>query len=236
MSIQVTLIVDDMEFRVLDFFFGFFQNSDYTGRPVSVPNAQPFKFNIESSKDITFVEWAMHATMMKKRCKIVFAPVNGMSKSTTIELLDVYCTFCNYDFSSTGSIPFTINFSLSPATIIRDGEVLLKRHWAVTDPAMLNVKPTERDKKDKEAKVIDYYITDLEGNKNPDYKIGDEIYVIAKTKNMIGKELTLNLANKTKDFKYKDELLPNDKLENYIIQSNTEKIKLKVVKQQKASN
>ena len=90
MSIQVTLIVDNIEFRVLDFFFGFFQNSDYTGRPVSVPNAQPFKFTIEASKDITFVEWAMNATMMKKRCKIVFSPVNGMSKSTTIELLDVY--------------------------------------------------------------------------------------------------------------------------------------------------
>ncbi len=89
---------------------------------------------------------------------------------------------------------------------------------------------------DNEPKVIDYYITDSEGNKNPQYKVGDQIYLVAKTKNMIGKELTINLANKTKDFKYKDKLLPNDKLENYHIRSDTEKIKLEVVKQQKSSN
>jgi hypothetical protein len=235
MSIKVTLYVDDKEFRVLDFFFGFFQNSDYTGRPTSSPNAHPFKFVIEASKDITFVEWAMHATMMRKRCKIVFSPVNGMSKSTTIELLDVYCIFCKYNFTATGSEPLTVSFDLSPATIIRNGQVLLSRHWKVTDPEMLNVQPTLRETEDNEPKVIDYYISDLEGNKNPKYKVGDYIYVVVITKNMIGKELTMNLANKTKDFKYKDKLLPNDKLENYPIGSNRERIKLEVVEQQKTS-
>jgi hypothetical protein len=151
-GIEVKLFVDDKVFRVLDFFFGFFQNSDYTGRPSSKPNVYPFKFTIEASKDITFYEWAIHPTMQKKRVKIVFSPVNGMSKSTTIELLDVHCSYCNYHFIATGSQPFVVNFDLSPATIMRDGQVLLKRYWAVTDPEMLNVAPTEQEENEEEKK------------------------------------------------------------------------------------
>ncbi len=63
MSINVNLYIDDKKYRVLDFFLGFFQNSDYTGRPSNKPNAYPFKFTIEASKDTTFYEWAAHPTM-----------------------------------------------------------------------------------------------------------------------------------------------------------------------------
>ncbi len=222
------MIVDDIEFRVLDFFFGFFQNSDYTGRPVSTPNANPFKFVIEASKDITFVEWAMHATMMKKRCKIVFSPVNGMSKSTTIELLDVHCIFCQYHFSSTGNNPLTIDVSLSPATIIRDGEVLLKRHWAVTDPAMLNVQPTVID---NGKKVTNYYLTNTDGEAIDDYKKGDIIVLNIETRNRIGDSLTIDLNDAEYDFEYNGDVLPNDTLRNIVISNDLEQIELKVVEQ-----
>lgn len=102
------MIVNDLEFRILNFFFSFFQNSDYTGRPVSTPNAKPFELVTEANKHITFVEWAMHATMMKKQVKIVLSPVNGKGKSTIIELLDVYYIFCNYHFTAAGSTLFGI--------------------------------------------------------------------------------------------------------------------------------
>ena len=164
MSIKVTLYVDDKEFYVLDFFFGFFQDSDYTGRPNSKPNAYPFKFTIEASKDNTFYEWAIHPTMQKRQVKIEFSPVNGMSESTTIELLDVHCSYCNYHFKATGSQPFVVNFDLLPATIIRDGVVLMKRYWAVTDPTMLNQKPTiveEDEPKILEAFWMDEYMENI---------------------------------------------------------------------------
>lgn len=142
MSIKITLFVDDLEFNVLDYFFDFFQNSDYTGRPSNKPNSYPFKLTLEARKDNTFFEWAIHPTMQKRSVKIVFSPVNGMSKSTTIELLDVHCLLCQYHFTATGSQPFVENIELSPATIMRDGQVLMKKYWAVTDPAMLNQKST----------------------------------------------------------------------------------------------
>jgi len=228
MSIQIRLFVDDIEFRVLDFFFGFFQNSDYTGRPVSKTNAHPFNFTIEASKDITFVEWAMHATMMKKRVKIVFSPVNGMSKSTTIELLDVYCIFCNHHFTATGSNPFTVSFSLSPATIIRNSEVLLKRHWAVTDPSNLNVQPTVID---NEKKITNYYLTNKEGERIEGYKKDDIIVLNIETRNRIGDRVTIDLNDAEYDFEYNGSILQNDTLRNIVIGNDLEQIELKVVEQ-----
>lgn len=233
MSIKITLFVDDLEFNVLDFFFGFFQNSDYTGRPTNKPNAYPFKFTIEASRDTTFYEWAIHPTMQKRRVKIVFSPINGMSKSTTIELLDVYCLFCKYDFIATGNQPFVVNFYLSPATIIRDGIVLMKRYWAVTDPAMLNQKQTlVGEDKQEEKKIIDYYITDLNNKRVDKILAGDKILLNIHSKNMIDELFTIKLTNQTIDFKYNGDVLVDDTLSDYKISSNQEKIELEAIKQE----
>ena len=235
MSIQATLHVDNKKFNIEQHYFGFFQNSDYTGRPSSKPMNRTFDFTIFGSKDTTFFEWSIHPTLMKN-CKIVFSSRFGTSKSTTIELLDAFCGYYKLHYHHNSTNPFMVYFSLSPATIIFNGQVMLSNLWRKTDPALLGQPIIEREVEDIEPKVLDYYITDLEGNKKPEYEIGDEIYVVIKTKNMTGRDLTLNLTDKTKDFKYKGEVLPNDRLENYLIQSNTEKVKLKVVAQQQNQN
>lgn len=139
-------------------------------------------------------------------------------------------------FTAVGEEPMTVTITISAAIQEVKGVTLVKP-WQESWISPSEQMPYQSEEtEDNEPKVIDYYITDLENNKNPEYKVGDQIYVVAKTKNMIGKELTMNLANKTKDFKYKGKLLPNDKLENYPIGSNTERIKLEIVGQQKSSN
>ena len=235
MSIQAKLYVDDKEFIVEQHYFSIFQSTDYAGRPNNKSMNGTFDFKIHGSKDNTFFEWSIHPTMMKN-CKIVFSSRFGTSKSTTIELLDTYCLHYKLHYTHDSTNAFMLCFSLSPATILVDGQSMLSHFWRITDPTLLGQPVIEREKKDEEPRILDYYITDLEGNKKPEYEIGDEIYVVIKTKNMTGKEFTLNLADKTKDFKYKDEILPNDRLENYLIQSNTEKIKLEVVPQQQNQN
>ena len=229
MSIKTTLIVDDIEFPVLGFFFAFFQGSDYLGRPSNTPNAHPFTFTIEASKHITFIEWAMHPTMMKKRVKIIFSPINGMSKSTTIELLDVHCTYCKYDYSSTSTNPFLIDFDLSPATVVRNNEVLLKRHWAVTDPEMLNVVPAQSKTKNNKPKIIRQYITDRNGVELNEYKTNDKIYYVIESEYMIDKNIDIELLDKDDDFLYEGERLKNDTIKNYTITSNLDQIPLEVI-------
>ncbi|KAA1245829.1 type VI secretion system tube protein TssD [Aquimarina sp. RZ0] len=229
MSIQVTLFVDDQEFRVLDFFFGFFQDSDYTGRPSSKPTADPFKFTVEASKDTTFFEWAIHPTMQKKRVKIVFSPVHGMSKSTTIELLDVHCTYCNYLYTATGSQPFVENFNLSPATIIRDGQVLMKRHWAVTDPAMQHIQPIERETEDTEPRIVKQYITDRNDTELEDYERGQEIYCVVESENMNNKNIDIDLSQFEVSLLYRGAILKDNILKDYVISTEEEKIPLQVI-------
>ncbi|WP_120752460.1 type VI secretion system tube protein TssD [Aquimarina sp. BL5] len=231
MSIQVKLFVDDNEFIVEQHYFSFFQNADQTGRPTSKPMNRTFDFVIHGSNDTTFFEWSIDSQMMKN-CKITFSSRFGTSKSNTIELLDTYCLYYKLHYQHDSSSPMMVYFSLSPATILFNGQEMLSHWWRKTDPALLGQPVIEREDEDTEPKVIDYYITDLEGNKKPEYEVGDQVYVVVKTKNMTGKELTLNLKDKTKDFKYEGEVLPNDRLENYQIRSNTEKIKLEVIPQQ----
>lgn len=229
MGIEVKLFVDDKVFRVLDYHFGFFQNSDYTGRPSRKPNAYPFKFTIEASKDITFYEWAIHPTMQKKRVKIVFSPANRMSKSTTIELLDVHCFLCQYHFTSTGNQPFVVNFDLSPATIMRDGQVLLKRNWAVTDPEMLNMVPTEQEEGNNEPRIVKQYITDRNDIELDDYERGQEIYCVLESENMNNENVDIDLSQFEVSFLYRGEILKNNILKDYVISTEEEKIPLQVI-------
>ncbi len=229
MRIEVRLFVDDKEFRVLDFFFGFFQNSDYTGLPSSNPNAYPFKFTIEASKDTTFYEWAVHPTMQKKRVKIVFSPTNGVSKSTTIELLDVYCSYCNYHFTARGSQSFVINFDLSPATIIRNGIVLLKRYWAVTDPVVLNAAPTQRETENNEPCIIKQYITDCEDVELDEYERGQEIYCVLLSENMDNETVDIDLSQFEVPLLYHKKRLEGNIIKAYVISAEEEKIPLQVI-------
>lgn len=231
MSFRVKLYVDDMEFNILQHHFGFLQNSDYTGRPISKPQSKTFDFIIEANKGNTFFEWATHPTMMKKECEIVFSPIQGNGKSTKIKLLDVYCVYCKYHFTSTGSTPFTETFSLSPATILLDGQVMMSKHWKVTDPKRLNAIPTTIE---NNKEITRYYLTDIDGNEIEEYQTGDVIYLNIETQNRIGDKTTVNLNDKEHDFKYNGTILKKDTIKDYVIKSDQESIKLEVIDQQEA--
>ncbi|TPN87109.1 type VI secretion system tube protein TssD [Aquimarina algicola] len=231
MSFKVKLYVDGMEFNILQHHFGFLQNSDYTGRPISKPQSRTFDFIIEASKDNTFFEWSTHPTMMKKECEIVFSPTLGNSKSTKIKLLDIYCVYCNYHFTSTGVDPFTVTFSLSPATILFDGQVIMSKHWKVTDPERLNVAPTTIE---SNKELTRYYLTDMDGNEIEDYVTGDIILLQLETRNRIGDKTSVSFNDNEHDFKMNGSILKNDTIEGYIINSDHETIKLEVIDQQEA--
>jgi hypothetical protein len=228
MSIQIKLFVDDLEFNVLEYDFDILQNADNTGLPNSKSTPQPFKFSIEATKHTTFYEWAIHSSMQKRHVKIVFSPVNGMGKSETIELLDVYCIFYQFKYSATGSQPAVEYFKLTPATMLHNGEEKFKHYWAVTDLAMLNAAPTStRDEK----KITNYYLTNRDGEPIEGYKKDDIIVVNLETSNRIGDSVTIDLNNAQYDFEYNGSVLPNDILKNIVIGSDLEQITLKVVAQ-----
>lgn len=229
MSIQVKLIVDDMEFTLLQHYFGFFQNSDYTGRPTSAPQANTFDGVIEASKDNTFYEWSIHPSQMKKKVEIIFSSRFGTGKSTKITLLDVHCVFCQYHFSSTGDNPFTITFSLSPATIMVDDQLMLSRHWKVTDPALLNQPVTEREEEDKEPRITKQYITDRDDVELKSYERGQHIYCILESEHMDNELVDIDLSSFKVPLLYRGKEVAGNIIKDFTINANEEKIPLQLI-------
>jgi hypothetical protein len=84
-------------------------------------------------------------------------------------------------------------------------------------------------------KLTEYYLTDESGAKVEEYEVGDMITLNIKTKNRIGDKLTIHLEDKTHDFKYKGEVLPDDKLTDFVISKDYEKIELEVIVQSSKS-
>ncbi|KAA1247983.1 type VI secretion system tube protein TssD [Aquimarina sp. RZ0] len=230
MGIQAKLFVDNKEFIVEQHYFSFFQNTDHTGRPSNKPINRTFDFKVHGSKETTFFEWSIHPDMMKN-CKIVFSSRFGTSKSTTIELLDAYCLHYKLHYQHDSTSAFMVYFSLSPATILFNGQEMLSHWWRKTDPTLLGQPIIEREEEDAEPKVIDYYITDLNNKRVENVKPNDKIILNIHTKNMIDKLFTINLDNPKVDFKYNGEILTNDTLKGYLIEKNLEKIELEVIKQ-----
>lgn len=97
------------------------------------------------------------------------------------------------------------------------------------------MKPKEKTQQlsNDEPEVIAKYYTDLEGNRIEETIIGEEVYLVLETKNMIGKTVDIDLSDNTKDFEYEGQVLEDDILANLTINGNIQQEKLKVIPQQK---
>jgi len=79
--------------------------------------------------------------------------------------------------------------------------------------------------------LTEYFLTDENGKRVEEYEVGDTIILNIKTKNRIGDKLTIHLEDKTHDFKYNGEVLKDDKLTDFTITKDEEKIELEVIVQ-----
>lgn len=86
-----------------------------------------------------------------------------------------------------------------------------------------------------EKKLTDYFLTDESGKKVEEYEVGDLITLNIKTKNRIGDTLTIHLEDKTHDFKFNGEVLKDDKLSDFTVTKDEEKIELEVIVQSSKS-
>lgn len=228
MSIISKLHIDDYTFNILRYHWSFHQDADVTGRPCARPQGGLIQIVIETTKDPIFTEWAVSDNMLKN-VKIVQSPATLTSKSRTIEFYDMHCVEVNDNFNGVDNQPMTTTITLSPAIISVNGVKMMEKYWKVTD---LDNKQTETTKLDNEPNLIGYYITDVNGEQTKEYDVGDTIILNIETENCLGKTITINLEDKTHDFKHNGIILKNDILKDYIIRNNLEKIELKVIEQE----
>ncbi len=116
---------------------------------------------------------------------------------------------------------------------IQDYGIYFLKRWNVS-----HISPESESypiQEEKKPEVVKCYYTDLEGNKKASPRTGEEIYVVLETKNAIGETIDIDLSNHTKDFIYKGEVIENDVLKDYTVNSSVEKIKIKVIAQQEGN-
>ncbi|MCD8440933.1 type VI secretion system tube protein TssD [Tenacibaculum finnmarkense] len=146
----------------------------------------------------------------------------------TYEFNDAHLIYFEEIFNAEGENPMQTILTISPA-IQNYGVEFIKRwneSW-VPPSERMPYQPIENE----EPKVLDYYLTDLDGNRIDKSKIGEKVFLNIETKNLIGELLTISLNDKKVDFKYNDEILQNDAISNYKITNNLEKLKLVVIEQ-----
>ncbi|MCV6630949.1 MAG: hypothetical protein OIF50_13945, partial [Flavobacteriaceae bacterium] len=125
-----------------------------------------------------------------------------------------------------------IYIEFASATQIINDSTKNQFEWYITPYKPKEYQPAVKAFEREEAKVLDYYITDLEDNRISDTLIGQEIILHIISKNLAGKTITISLDDKQADFKRNGTLLKEDTIKDYTIQKDHDTIKLEVVKPQ----
>lgn len=93
------------------------------------------------------------------------------------------------------------------------------------------VEETTKIAPDKAPQIIEAYYENKDGSPIPENKvqIGDEVNWVVKTKNAIGKSITVDFASNTKDFEYNGVPISGDVLRGLVIVSDVQKLPLKII-------
>ena len=146
--------------------------------------------------------------------------------SKTYEFSDAYLIYYKEFSSPLDGIPLQTTLTISPA--IQNYGVLHVEDWNINyvEPTVaMPYQPMDN----VQERILECYYTDLDGNKNAEPEIGDEVYLVLVTENKIGQTIDIDLSDHSKDFRYNGEVLEDDMLKGFSISKSTEKIKLEIV-------
>ncbi len=230
MSVKAKIIIDEKEINVLYYDYGFKQNTDISGRPFAKPVFVGLQLVIETRKDIELADWAFAANQTKQLELYIYPVIMG-GKTRKIYFYDCHLLQWDNHFSSTGNQPMTETLHISAAGVKdSNSRAEYSTYWRTTFRQQDIEKVTVEEGNNQEPHIIEFLITDSDGNVKPKYKIDEYIYLRVKSINKIGDSIDIQLKEKTKDFEYLGERLDNDTLTGYTIKSNQDTIKLKVIK------
>ncbi len=233
MSVKIELHLDGDIYPLEKFSWGFSQGTNSNGMPSNKIRQKGLRISTIMVRNDEFEAWAYH-NHLKKDLEIHMIPnILGTERTRIIRCFECFLIELETDYHHQSKQQTMQHMFITFGRVETNWSTAVYRENWAQEPSEANL--TERQD-DNEPEVIDYYITDLAGNRNPEYGVGDEIYVVIKTENMIGREFTISIPDKTKDFKYQGVILDNDRLENYVIRNNIERVKLEVIEEQNTAN
>ncbi|GIM56844.1 hypothetical protein CAPN006_12370 [Capnocytophaga canimorsus] len=108
----------------------------------------------------------------------------------------------------------------------------IKNEKIILKPSMTKPKEKPKPMPKEEPDILEIYYTDEKGNRidKEDLQPNTVVYLVIKGQNLAGKTGDLELSNAKVDFEHQGVYLENDILENYVLESDYNKIELKVIK------
>ncbi len=225
MAMKARLFVDGEYYNIKSFEYGFVTGSNANGFSSGKTRQVGLSCEIEAIRQELFEEWAFE-DFMKKYVEVHMEhTVQGMGKTRVLKCHETFLLEFNTQFSSTSEEPLAFELFMKTGAI--EGSWSTASHiekWSSL-PEEGEVTVIEEE---LEGRIIDFYTTNQQGERITKFKIGDIIYVNVESENKIGDEIVINLADKTKDFKYRGQVLENDTMD-YQIRSNKDIIELEVI-------
>lgn len=107
---------------------------------------------------------------------------------------------------------------------------LFVKRWNESWKPPTAYKPSIQE--DVAPKVIDYYLTNKNGERIEKAQIGDIVYLNIETRNLIGHKISVDLDSPKVDYRLNGKRLKNDVLKDYQLIKDFEKIELEIVEQE----
>nr|WP_290642759.1 type VI secretion system tube protein TssD [Labilibaculum sp.] len=207
------------------------QKTNTYGTASTQPLGGLFNIEVESPKNTHLYAWGA-SNLEMKYVKLEFSPVTLASKSRTIELYDTLCIRHHDYFHHESKDPMISVLQLSPAIIVQDGQTLVEKNWKVSDLSMQNVEPTQLVSENPE--ILECFFENEQGEALAKPKKNQTIYLVVKTRDMVGKSVDLDLSDDSIDYEYNGAIVDNDLIQGVNVTADIMKIQLKTIKQRRS--
>lgn len=120
MSFRAQFEVDGKTFEVMHCSYSLQRDTDFTGRPSSTLHGGTIQMEIESSDDVSLLEWMTDPYAMKSG-KVTFFKRDSEAKMKELEFEDGYMITYSESISAFGNNPMVQNFTISSKKIKMGG-------------------------------------------------------------------------------------------------------------------
>ena len=197
--------------------------------PIGKPFFRGIKIVVHMDRDPFFFEWAL-ATDAPKKVEVHFIDVIPGKPIRKMRLHDCHCVSfeCEFDANSTYHTRDFIHITAGAVEYLDIG-LGFANHWGDLPMEQTNVIVTEDD--EEEPRFIGYHYEDLENNKinKKSVNIGDEFFLVLKTKHSEGQNLSIDLKDASKDYEHQGRYIKDDIIRNITVTDDFTRVKLKAV-------
>lgn len=229
MSFEAKLFLDDQSWQILNSQFLYEQVMDQNGRPCKNPTGGFIELKVPTdANDGILMNWMLSSELMKNGY-VRFYKRDGFTRDFDFEFWDAHCIFYTNSFHVNSHEGLTTTIVISPGVQKVKGAVL-EKHWRVTD-INATAAPKNKTSTDEEPVLESCYFEDEKGQTLKRAKKDQTIYLVVKSKGMVGKKIDIDLSDSSIDFEYNGSVLENDMLEDLDVTGSVMKIQLKTLKQ-----